>query len=526
LDSGVSISSVFFVNDLIILSPEIFIGLSVSFLLIFGVILGSDCHSVFVGSSQLHLQKLLGTCILNLCILITVIAGLLVLNCDFETQSIFCGYLQYDHLGQGSKGLLLLFTGGVLFISPLYLRREHMYSYEYSILVLLSVLGMLFLVGSRDLLAFYLAVELQSLCLYVLASFRRGSAFSTEAGLKYFVIGAFSSGLLLFGCSLVYGFSGCTQYDSLSGLLSNDYSLGLLSGILFLSSAIFFKLTAAPFHMWAPDVYEGSPSTSTLFFSSVPKLAVLVGLCRIYFEVFYECIVVWQSFLIFSAVCSMVIAAFSAFYQRKIKRFLAYSSIGHVGYMFVALACGTLQGVQGVLLYIIVYMVMTLNVWSVILGTSNKLVGGTVKYIDELGKLSRQNVFLGVTLLVTLFSIAGIPPLAGFCAKLYVFFAAMESSLYGLSVFSVLVSVVSAFYYLRWVKVVFFDNTLVKGYNLFFNVRLLSNVPFTINVVKAHSLVLGCTTLFLCFFFLYPTPFLLFTYKMSLDICCLFGTVF
>jgi proton-translocating NADH-quinone oxidoreductase chain N len=357
----------------------------------------------------------------------------------------------------------------------------------------------------------YLAIEMQSLCLYVLAAFKKNSAFSTEAGLKYFILGAFSSGLLLFGSSLIYGFTGTTNFEELASICTGSYNSsdlvynGVVIGIIFVGSGILFKMAAAPFHMWSPDVYEGSPTVVSAFFAIVPKIAVFSLMLKLYMFALYDFIQSWQQLIILCSFASMVVGAFGALQQKKIKRLLAYSSIGHVGYMLLGIATGTLEGVQGLLIYIVIYMIMSINIWTVALSLQFQGKEGRAKYLTDLVSLSKVNPLLAITVALTMFSMAGVPPLAGFYGKFYVFFSAIEGSLYMLAVVGVLTSCVGAYYYMRLVKIMFFEKTTT--WNIF------------VNIDREKSLVLGFTTLFIVFFFLHPSPLLIMSHKMALSLC-------
>lgn len=496
------------IKDFHVLMPEFFMVMSICLLLVYGGV--QSTHIIDSRGSPI-----LGRSVLWLSVQVLVLTVLLVVNGDFASTSLCYGSLIHDSLTINAKMFILSFGAFCLISSQGYLRAEGLNAFEYSILILLSLLGMILMLSSADLLSLYLGVELQSLCLYVLACFKRGSGFSTEAGLKYFVMGAFSSGLLLFGSSLVYGFTGTTSYESLARLMEGSSLVGVEVGLLLISVSLLFKMAAGPFHMWAPDVYEGSPSSTSMFFATVPKMALVAVLVRLYYGVFYDLLDVWQSLLVFSSVCSLIVGVLGALYQRKVKRFLAFSSIGHVGYLLIGLTCGSLEGVQSVLLYTMIYMVMSLNIWTLVLCTRNELHGGPLKYIDEFTIVGRQNPYLGLTLIMGMFSMAGIPPLGGFCAKMYVFLGAMESSMFGLALFAVLMSVIGAFYYLRWVKIIFFENKVLEG---------KTNV--TVFVDREKSLILGCTSLFICFFFSYPTPLLLLTHNMALNFCFLLSKAY
>jgi len=390
------------------------------------------------------------------------------------------------------------------------MKVETYHSFEYSILVLLAVAGMLCLVSSYDLLSLYLAIELQSLCLYVLAAYRRNSDFSTEAGLKYFVLGAFSSGILLFGCSMIYGFTGATNFGDIALLFSGSgtsasflsTSSGVLIGVLFVGVSLLFKMTAVPFHMWAPDVYEGAPTSVTAFFAITPKVVILAIFLRFYYFAFYDLFATWQQLMILSAFLSLTVATFAAFYQRKIKRLLAYSSIGHVGYMLLAISCGSLEGVQGLIMYIVIYIAMMSNIFGLVLALRRQSDLTRMKYITDLKSLAKSNPLMAITFALSMFSIAGIPPLAGFYSKMYVFLAAMESELILLAIVAVLCSVVSSFYYMRIIKIMYFEK--------------VHRWDFYQSVDREKSIVLACSIFFLVFFFLYPSPLLLFSHKCAL----------
>jgi NADH-quinone oxidoreductase subunit N len=337
-------------------------------------------------------------------------------------------------------------------------RSEQLDRFEFPVLIVLSTLGMLLMISANSLLSLYLALELQSLALYVLAAINRDSLRSTEAGLKYFVLGALSSGLLLYGMSLVYGFTGHIGFAEIAAALTSEgRSLGLVFGLVFILAGIAFKISAVPFHMWTPDVYEGAPTPVTAYFSGAPKVAAMAMLVRIVIDAFQPVVADWQQVVVFIAIASMLLGAFGAIGQRNIKRMMAYSSIGHMGYALVGLASGSMAGVRGVVLYMLVYMVMTLGAFACILAMRRK-EGGYVENIDDLAGASATNPFMATAMTAMMFSLAGIPPLGGFFAKYFVFMAAIEAQLYALAIIGVLASVVGAYYYLRVVKVMWFDN--------------------------------------------------------------------
>ena len=364
-----------------------------------------------------------------------------------------------DNLSSYMK--ILTIVGGVvvLSISTKYLRLLKIFLIEYPILVLCSILGMMVMISSNDLIVFYVGLELQSLALYVLASFNRDQLKSSESGLKYFVLSALSSGLLLYGCSLIYGFSGSTNFYSISETInSNNY--GLTFGIVFILVGLSFKISAVPFHMWAPDVYEGSPTTVTLFFAIVPKVAALTVFIRFLYIPFVNMIDQWQTIIIFLSIASMIFGAVAAIGQRNLKRLVAYSSIGHIGYTLAGLSVGTNEGIQSSIVYISIYVVMNLGLFSCIF--MMKRNDQYFETIDDLSGVSRNHPVLSLSLLIILFSLAGIPPLAGFFAKFYVFKAVIEQSMYFLAIVGLLSTVIAAFYYLRIIKVMYFDEKKEK----------------------------------------------------------------
>lgn len=328
--------------------------------------------------------------------------------------------------------------------------------FEYPVLVILATLGMLMMVSANDLMTLYVGLELQSLSLYVIAAFKRESTRATEAGLKYFVLGALSSGMLLYGASLVYGFTGHTQLDQIAAAIAlGERNVGIIFGLVFLLAGIAFKISAVPFHMWTPDVYEGAPTPVTAFFASAPKVAAMALLIRVVFDAFEPITRDWQQVVIFLSIASMVLAAFAAIGQRNLKRLIAYSSIGHVGFALVGLSAGSLVGVEGVAIYMAIYVTMTIGTFACILALRNE--DGYVQDINDLAGLAQNRPFVAAMLAMFMFSLIGLPPLAGFFAKWHVFLAAIEAQLFVLAVIGVLASAISAFYYLRIVKVMYFD---------------------------------------------------------------------
>ena len=419
--------------------PEIFISLSVMFLLILGVFKKNSFELIH-----------------NLSIIVLLITGVIVFNetLDIEKILLFNGSVVIDYLSSFMKIITLLAAFIVLAISKNYLDNFKISKIEYPILILSSVLGMMVMISSNDLIVFYMGLELQSLALYVLATFNRNNLKSSEAGLKYFVLSALSSGLLLYGCSLIYGFSGSTNFEIIASQLnSNEYALTF--GIVFILVGLAFKISAVPFHMWAPDVYEGSPTTVTLFFTMVPKIAALTVFIRFLFVPFLELIDQWQMILVFLSIASMLFGAIAAIGQKNIKRLIAYSSIGHIGYALAGVASASNDGIQSSVIYLTIYIVMNLGLFSCLLMLRRN--DNYYESIDDLSGLSKNHPILSFSLLVILFSLAGIPPLAGFFAKFYIFKAVIEQSMYFLAIVGLLSTVIAAFYYLRIIKIIYFD---------------------------------------------------------------------
>ena len=369
----------------------------------------------------------------------------------------FHGAFVLDGFARYMKLLTLLGSGFAIAMSVAFARNEHFERFEYPVLIVLATVGMMLMLSANDMITLYLGVELQSLALYVIAAFNRDSVRSTEAGLKYFVLGAVSSGMLLYGMSLVYGFTGQTGFPEIASTIASHggSSLGLIFGLVFVLAGLAFKVSAVPFHMWTPDVYEGAPTPVTAFFAAAPKIAAMGLLTRVVVDAFEPVTHDWQQIIVFVSIASMVLGAFAAIGQRNIKRLMAYSSIGHVGFALVGLAAGTEQGVVGVIVYMTAYLAMTLGAFACILSMRRK--EGMVEEISDLAGLWKTNLPMAVLLGMIMFSLAGIPFFVGFFAKFYVFLAAVEAGLYPLAVIGVLASVVGAFYYLRVVKVMFFD---------------------------------------------------------------------
>lgn len=371
----------------------------------------------------------------------------------------FGGSFIVDDFARFLKILALIGSVATLVLSTEFLSDPSRRIFEYAILVVLSTLGMMVLISAGDLISLYLGLELMSLALYVVAASHRDNAKSTEAGLKYFVLGALSSGMLLYGASLIYGFTGTVSFAGIAAAAKTG-SVGIVFGLVFLLAGLCFKVSAVPFHMWTPDVYEGAPTPVTAFFASAPKVAALAVFTRVALTAFPGIVTQWQQIIVFVAIASMGLGSFAAIGQKNIKRLMAYSSIGHMGFALVGLAAGTVEGAQGVLIYISIYVAMTLGSFAIILAMKRN--GQAVENISDFAGLSRTNPLLAFFFAMLLFSLAGVPPLAGFFAKWYVFVAAIKAGLFTLSVVGVLTSVVGAYYYLNIIKVMYFEEPLTK----------------------------------------------------------------
>jgi NADH-quinone oxidoreductase subunit N len=394
-----------------------------------------------------------------LSLVLLVIVGVLELMLPAGKLVTFNGSFIVDDFARFLKILAIVGSAATLILSAEFLAEPSRRIFEYSILVLLSTLGMMVLISAGDLISLYLGLELMSLALYVVAASNRDDVKSTEAGLKYFVLGALSSGMLLYGASLIYGFTGTVSFAGIATAAKTG-SIGLVFGIVFLLAGLCFKVSAVPFHMWTPDVYEGAPTPVTAFFASAPKVAALAVFTRVALTAFPGIAPQWQQIVVFVSIASMALGSFAAIGQKNIKRLMAYSSIGHMGFALVGLASGTVEGAQGVLVYIAIYVAMTLGSFAVILAM--KRGGQHVENISDFAGLSRTNPLLAFFFAMLLFSLAGVPPLAGFFAKWYVFVAAMKANLFTLAVLGVLTSVIGAYYYLAIVKVMYFDEPLTK----------------------------------------------------------------
>ena len=424
-------------QSIIYILPELFLSLSIMFLLMVGAFVKKSFKIVNL-----------------LSILFLVFSIILILNQPSETIKIFNKSYIIDNFSIFMKVLTLLFSLFILVTSKTYLKSNNIDKIEYPVIILASTLGMVLMISSYDLIVFYLGLELQSLSLYILASFMRDNVKSTEAGLKYFVLSALASGLLLYGCSLIYGFTGTTNFEIISKNLSSQNPAAVF-GIVFIIVGLAFKVSAVPFHMWTPDVYEGSPTSVTSFFAIVPKIAAISVFIRFMYVPFINVINEWQLIIIFLSVGSMILGAVAAIGQTNIKRLIAYSTIGHMGFILAGLATGTTEGVQSSIIYLTIYLIMNLGAFGCIFMMKRENIYS--ENIYDLSGLSKNHPMLALGFLILFFSLAGIPPLAGFFAKFYVFMSVIEAKMYTLAIIGLLSTVVSAFYYLRVIKIIYFD---------------------------------------------------------------------
>ena len=459
-------------NNLNIMLPEIFLSLSIFTILMLGVFIKKSFNIIF------NLTSL---------IIITTIA-IIINNPDNEVK-IFLESFTRDAFSNYFKILILISSLFVLNSSKNFIIENKLDKFEYPIIILLSILGMFFMVSSNDLILFYLGLELQSLSLYILASIDRDNLRSTESGIKYFVLSALSSGLLLYGCSLLYGFTGSTNFDNIAEQLNTE-NVGAVFAMVFILVGLAFKVSAVPFHMWTPDVYEGAPTSITSYFAVVPKVAGLALLIKFMFIPFSNILLEWQTIIIFISIASMILGAVAAMVQKNLKRLLAYSSIGHIGYALAGVATGVISGYQSAIIYISIYVIMNIGAFSCLYLL--KKDGQYKENISDLSGISKKHPVLAISFLIILFSLAGVPPLGGFFAKFYVFVAVLEQQMYTLAIIGLVTTVMSAFYYLKIIKTIYFDDNVIT-------------FDPAKNKFAQLSIILSCGILLT--FFLYPSVF-------------------
>ena len=459
-------------NNINALYPEVFLSLGIMSVLMIGVFTKNSYNLVN-----------------RLCLSILLITIAIIFNSLDYSEKVFLGSFSKDKFSDFIKILILVSSIFVLSTTQNFINNVKISKFEYPILILLSILGMFFMVSANDLILFYLGLELQSLALYILASINRSDLRSTESGIKYFVLSALSSGLLLYGCSLLYGFTGSTNYEIIQTQLA-DNNIGALFATVFIIVGLAFKVSAVPFHMWTPDVYEGSPTSVTNFFAVVPKIAGIAVIIRFMDVPFKMILSEWQLIVIFLSIASMILGAVAAIGQTNIKRLLAYSSIGHIGYILAGISTGEINGYSSSIIYLTIYVVMNLGAFSCLYFM--RVNSSYTETIDDLSGLSRNNPFLAFAFLIIFFSLAGIPPLGGFFAKFYVFIAVIESELYFLAIVGLVTTVISAFYYLKIIKLIYFDDNKKE----FDQVKDLNS-----------SAVMVISCIFLATLFLYPSIF-------------------
>ena len=460
------------INNLNILFPEIFLSLSIFTILMLGVFIKKSFNIIF-----------------NLTSLIIVATVMIILSNPDNEVKIFLNSFTRDAFSNYFKILILISSFFVLNSSKNFILDNKLDKFEYPIIVLMSILGMFFMVSSNDLILFYLGLELQSLSLYILATIDRDNLRSTESGIKYFVLSALSSGLLLYGCSLLYGFTGSTNFDLIADKLTKE-NTGAVFAMVFILVGLAFKVSAVPFHMWTPDVYEGAPTSITSYFAVVPKVAGLALLIKFMFIPFSNILLEWQTIIIFISIGSMILGAVAAMVQKNFKRLLAYSSIGHIGYALAGVATGVVSGYQSAIIYISIYVIMNIGAFSCLYLL--KKDGQYKESISDLSGISKKHPILAISLLIILFSLAGIPPLGGFFAKFYVFVAVLEQEMYTLAIIGLLTTVMSAFYYLKIIKTIYFDD---------------SAITFDLTKNKKAQFSIFASCIFLVTFFLYPSIF-------------------
>jgi NADH-quinone oxidoreductase subunit N len=466
-----------FLNDLVVIIPEVFLMISAIILLMVGSFSKKNSAKVVVYFSVLTL--------------ITI--SFLEIVLPWNNELIFNQSLVQNGFSRFVKSIIFLSSAFVMILSSRWLIKYDDKAFEYPILILFSTLGMSFMVSANDLITLYLAIELQSLPLYVMASFKKDNIESGEAGIKYFVLGALSSSLFLFGASLVYGFTGSVEFLEISkSIVSSDINTGIIVGIVFILSGLIFKISAVPFHMWTPDVYEGSATPVTAFFATAPKMAAMSMLVNILYGPFSGAFESWQQIIIFVSIASMSLGSFVAIKQTNIKRLLAYSSIAHMGFALIGLASPLSSlGVQALLIYMLIYLVTNLGVFACIISLETT-EGKTVSKISDLSGLSRSYPLISFSMAMLMFSFAGIPPLAGFFGKYLIFRSAIENGLIELAIFGLVVSVIGAYYYIKVIKIMYFDEPdiqLIKSSSKGLNITNTISTIFVVFFLLIYTLI-------------------------------------
>ncbi len=458
------------IYNLSVLLPEVFLTMSIFITLMVGVFTKKSFNLIF-----------------NLTSFIILITILILLNSSGTSEKIFLDSFSKDAFSKFFKILLLVSSLFVLNSSKNFIIDHKIDKFEYPIIVLIAILGMFFMVSANDLILFYLGLELQSLALYILASIDRDNLRSSESGIKYFILSALSSGLLLYGCSLMYGFTGSTNFELIGNELSKE-NTGAVFAMVFILVGLAFKVSAVPFHMWTPDVYEGAPTSITSFFAVVPKVAGLAILIKFMQIPFANILFEWQTIMIFISISSMILGAIAAIIQKNIKRLLAYSSIGHIGYALAGVSTGSISGYESAIVYITIYVIMNIGAFSCLY--LMKKDNEYKENISDMSGISKKHPALAISFLIILFSLAGIPPLGGFFAKFYIFTSVLEQKMYTLAIIGLLTTVISAFYYLRIIKIIYFDDSVIT-------------FDKSKNIIAQISITLSCFILIT--FFLYPS---------------------
>ena len=489
-----------FNNNFEILIPEFFLTTSLFFLLLFGVFYKKNQNN-----QKILIHKNINTIIIYLLFILLI----LTLNIPIISKNLMNGVLIVDLFSQFVKVILIFCTIICFFIQQKYIIQQKINSYEISILMLISLLGLMLLISSNHFITLYLGIELQSLCFYILTASQRKSILSTEAALKYFILGSIASGFILFGSSILYGIIGSLNFNSIFLIISNiNYLeniyllLGILYGFIFIIVGILFKIGVAPFHFWLPDVYEGAPNNISAFFAIIPKITFIGILIRFCFDIFYNISTFLEFFFFITAFLSMFIGSLASLQQKKIKRLLAYSSISHVGFILIGFTSNLLNNIPFILLYIIIYIIMSINLWTsyISLNINHK----PIKYLTDLSNLFSINKLLSILFILNIFSLAGIPPLAGFFSKLFIFFTAIKANYFNLVFFAVFISIISSFYYLKLIKIIFFEK--------------ITKTIFISKINKIQSIILLINTQIILLLFLFPNLILIYLNKIYLNL--------
>lgn len=485
--------------DLLFLIPELFFIFSIIIILIYSIFISNKY--VLLNNKKYNTPII--TSIVNNLIIFSFILLIILYFLNLDNFNIlFLGQYTITYYTQLGKILILSIAILCSLTFNNYLKNHQINNYEYLILIQISILSICLLLNTNDLLHYYVVIELQSLCFYAITALKKRNVYSSEAGLKYFILGSIISGLLLLGIALLYGMTGLTNLKELSlFLLTTSYNKLIIFSFILIYVSLLFKLTVVPFNVWAPDVYEGTPSIITLFFNSVPKLSLLVILVKFLDIVFYNFIEIWQILMIINIILSLVIATFNTFKQYKIKRFLIFSSMTHIGYILLGITTGTIEGIQSIFVYFIIYIVSILNIWSIYIYFNNK-----IKYLSDLSYVYKYNKTLGFSFIITMFSMAGVPPMAGFLAKFYSFFVCIENNFYLLAIIGALLSIICTFYYIRFLKIIYFENTT-------------KYLTLNVNLSKTTALVISLTNILLIYIFINPSFIFIIAHKFALSLC-------